>query len=188
MRILGIDPGMRYVGLCWLYRETGRPPVDYSGPRVARAGKPFGPISVAAYWSAYGPDSVEMWATTTWRRHLASLPAGDREDVLWIATVAGAIAQRLRDDAGAIDLVAIEDFTHRPYLRRAITNAPRMGELVGRLFDRVAAAGLPVIRIPAEVTKAGTGHARKWHRNGHEYSAWAVANAASSQVVRRTYA
>jgi Holliday junction resolvasome RuvABC endonuclease subunit len=79
------------------------------------------------------------------------------------------------------ELVAIEAFTHRPYLRRRIRTAPEMGRLIGHLEANLQANGQDYITVPAEDSKAGMAFAKKWFpgpRGGtreHEWSAWCAA-------------
>ena len=79
-------------------------------------------------------------------------------------------------------IVAIEAYTHRPYLKRVVTNAAEMGALVGVLRYRLEVLGFTVIEILAEESKRNlpVNDHLAWKKfglpgkNSHERSAYAV--------------
>lgn len=152
MRVLGIDPGLRATG--WAALLVG----GAFNERPARSD----------YVRATSTTSYHNWGqlialTGTLRRR-------DRTADEWTKDLCDAIGwiSVLND----IELVAVEDFTHRPWMRRRVNTAPEMGKLVGSICQDVRVADrAPLIVVRAEDSKRGMDGIRPFFRNPHEHSA-----------------
>lgn len=109
---------------------------------------------------------------------------GDRS-LTWTIVHEGGLARAVADlglliVASAADVIGLEDFTHRGYLGRRISNEADMAKLVGFL------QGLDerVKFYDAGDTKANMGPLEGQFRNSHEFSAYCVANYAHGIAIR----
>lgn len=166
-QLIGIDPGLRSTGLVLVHAD---------GPQLPR---------------------LLLNHTATTRQSDVAAPRdvarADRMlDAIWSWFETTAATQ-------TIDAIAIERFDHRPWLTtragnaRRVATSPEMGRLLGRLIERFTAAGLDLIEIAPDVSKAGWPSLEEHRRpllphrlkNRHERDAYLVAGAGAALLRRR---